>query len=104
MTRISLLLIVAVAIAATLASTAPAAGRPDGQADPVFGIRIYPGYRDWRLVSVAHEEGNLFTYLARTMKVAKKIHEATGLEQMADIEKRIRSYLAVVESRLLDLL
>jgi len=59
MTRISLLLIVAVAIAATLASTAPAAGRPDGQADPVFGIRIYPGYRDWRLVSVAHEEGNL---------------------------------------------
>ena len=53
---------------------------------------------------LAHEEGNLFTYLARTMKVAKKIHEATGLEQLADIERRIRSYLAVVESRLVDLL
>jgi hypothetical protein len=26
---------------------------------PIFGISIFPGYRDWRLVSVAHEEGKL---------------------------------------------
>lgn len=26
---------------------------------PIFGVTIPPGYRDWRLVSVAHEEGNL---------------------------------------------
>jgi len=51
---------------------------------------------------LAHEEGNLFTYLARTMKVAKKIHEATGLEQLGELERRIRSYLAVVEARLID--
>ena len=51
---------------------------------------------------LAHEEGNLFTYLARTMKVAKRIHEATGLEQLGDLERRIRSYLAVVEARLID--
>ena len=51
---------------------------------------------------LAHEEGNLFTYLARTMKVAKKLHEATGLEQLGDLERRIRSYLAVVEARLID--
>jgi hypothetical protein len=50
---------------------------------------------------LAHEEGNLFTYLARTMKVAKKIHEATGLEQLGALEARIRSYLAVVEARLI---
>jgi hypothetical protein len=26
---------------------------------PIFGIAIQPGYRDWKLISVAHEEGNL---------------------------------------------
>ena len=26
---------------------------------PIFGVKIPPGYRDWRLISVAHEEGNL---------------------------------------------
>jgi len=30
-----------------------------GKAAPIFGITIPAGYRDWRLVSVAHEEGNL---------------------------------------------
>ena len=38
---------------------AQASGRSDGEADPVFGITIPPGYRDWKLISVAHEEGNL---------------------------------------------
>jgi hypothetical protein len=31
----------------------------DGQAAPIFVKEIPPGYRDWRLISVAHEEGNL---------------------------------------------
>jgi hypothetical protein len=26
---------------------------------PIFGIAVQPGYRDWRLISVAHEAGNL---------------------------------------------
>jgi hypothetical protein len=29
------------------------------KAAPVFGIKISPGWRDWRLVSVAHEAGEL---------------------------------------------
>jgi hypothetical protein len=29
------------------------------EAAPVFGITIPAGYRDWRLISVAHEEGKL---------------------------------------------
>jgi hypothetical protein len=28
-------------------------------AAPISGITIPPGYRDWKLISVAHEEGNL---------------------------------------------
>lgn len=35
-----------------------ASGEADGEASPIFGIKIPPGYRDWRVVSVAHEAGN----------------------------------------------
>ena len=34
-------------------------GQPDEKADPVFVDKIPDGYRDWKLISVAHEEGNL---------------------------------------------
>lgn len=37
----------------------PASGQSDGETTPIFGIKIPPGYRDWRLVSVAHEAGSL---------------------------------------------
>jgi hypothetical protein len=36
-----------------------APGHAEDEASPIFGIRIPAGYRDWRLISVAHEEGNL---------------------------------------------
>ena len=29
------------------------------KAAPIFGITLQPGYRDWRLISVAHEAGSL---------------------------------------------
>src|SRR6266851_154285 len=29
------------------------------ESSPIFVTEIPPGYRDWRLISVAHEEGNL---------------------------------------------
>ncbi len=50
--------LVAVATVAVVFSP-PASGHTDEEAAPVFGIKIPPGYRDWRLISVAHEEGNL---------------------------------------------
>ncbi len=53
------LLVAVVALTGVLAYMAHASGRSDGEADPVFGITIPPGYRDWKLISVAHEEGNL---------------------------------------------
>lgn len=34
-------------------------GRADDEAVPIFDIKIPQGYRDWKLVSVAHEAGNL---------------------------------------------
>jgi hypothetical protein len=45
--------------ASCVASIALAAGTPGDDASPVYGVKIPPGYRDWRLISVAHEAGNL---------------------------------------------
>jgi hypothetical protein len=59
MGRIGLVLVAVVALAGVVAYLAPASGQADGEAAPIFGIAIPPGYRDWRLISVAHEEGNL---------------------------------------------
>jgi len=53
------LLVTVVAVAVVVASLAPASGYAGEEAAPIFGIKIFPGYRDWRLISVAHEEGNL---------------------------------------------
>src|ERR1700685_4874834 len=52
-------LVAVVAFTGVVVYMAHASGRSAGQADPVFGITIPPGYRDWKLISVAHEEGNL---------------------------------------------
>jgi Cytochrome P460 len=59
MKRIAFLLFAVVAVAGVAVFTAAAFGHADEQADPLFGIKIPPGYRDWKLVSVAHEEGAL---------------------------------------------
>jgi hypothetical protein len=53
------LLVAVVSLTGVVVYMAHASGRSDGEADPVFGITIPPGYRDWKLISVAHEEGNL---------------------------------------------
>ncbi|MFZ0797820.1 MAG: cytochrome P460 family protein, partial [Terriglobales bacterium] len=59
MKRIAFLLVAVAAVAGVVASSASASGNADEEAAPIFGIKIPPGYRDWRLISVAHEEGNL---------------------------------------------
>ncbi len=57
--RIAILLLAVAAVASAVVHMAYASGHFDGEAAPVFGIRIPAGYRDWRLISVAHEEGDL---------------------------------------------
>jgi hypothetical protein len=59
MRRIVFALVAVVAAAGVVASMAPASGQADGEAAPIFGVTIPPGYRDWRLISVAHEAGDL---------------------------------------------
>jgi Cytochrome P460 len=59
MRRMTLLLVAVATLAGIIFFTAPVSGRADQEAVPIFGINIPPGYRDWKLISVAHEEGNL---------------------------------------------
>ena len=59
MKRIAFLLVAVAMVAGIAALKASAVGQADGEAAPIFGVKIPPGYRDWKLISVAHEEGNL---------------------------------------------
>jgi hypothetical protein len=52
------LVIAAVAVAGVLVHTARATGQAGGEVAPAFVKKIPDGYRDWKLVSVAHEAGS----------------------------------------------
>jgi len=53
------LLVAAATVAGVVVASALVSRHAGEEAAPIFGIKIPPGYRDWRLISVAHEEGNL---------------------------------------------
>lgn len=59
MSRIVYTLVAAGALGGVAAYMAPAFGQVDGEAAPIFGIKMPSGYREWRLISVAHEKGSL---------------------------------------------
>jgi hypothetical protein len=59
MKRIMFLLVAVATVAGAAGFTATASRSTDGEAAPLFVKTIPSGYREWRLVSVAHEEGNL---------------------------------------------
>ena len=59
MGRIAALLVAGVALAGVVAARAPTS-QPAGDAGAAIdGGKLPPGYRDWRLISVAREEGDL---------------------------------------------
>jgi hypothetical protein len=64
MKRVAFLVVAVAMVAGIVASMVPASSRADGEAVPIFGITIPHGYRDWRMVSVAHEEGTLHSFAA----------------------------------------
>jgi cytochrome c553 len=50
-------LLLALITAGVIAFSAPVSGHADEDASPIYGVTIPPGYRDWKLISVTHEEG-----------------------------------------------
>jgi len=59
MKRITFLLITIAAAAGLVGFTATASRHVPQESSPVYVTEIPAGYRDWKLVSVAHEAGNL---------------------------------------------
>jgi Cytochrome P460 len=59
MKKIILLLVGIAIMAGVVAFTTPPSLRAADSAAPRFVTNIPPGYRDWRLISVSHEAGNL---------------------------------------------
>jgi hypothetical protein len=59
MKQITFLALAVAILAAIVILTAPRSLHADDSAAPIFVTTIPPGYRDWRLISVAHEAGNL---------------------------------------------
>lgn len=57
-------LLVIAAMASVLGCIVPAYGQATHDAAQIFVKEIPPGYRDWKLISVAHEEGNLKSFAA----------------------------------------
>jgi Cytochrome P460 len=65
MKRLTPLLIAVATLAGVVALTARAPRHAAAQqAAPIFVTAIPSGYRDWRLISVAHEEGDLHSFAA----------------------------------------
>ena len=60
MRRIALvaMAVTATAIATVAAYMGSASGESYGAAAPIYGVKIPAGYRDWKLISVAREDGN----------------------------------------------
>ena len=58
MRRIIFALVAVGALAGAAAYMAPASGQADGEAAPIYGIKIPPGFRDWQLISVNHLAGD----------------------------------------------
>ena len=64
MRRIAFLLVAVATLASFIAYMVTATGQEAQNSAPVYVTKIPSGYRDWRLISVAHEEGNLHSFAA----------------------------------------
>jgi hypothetical protein len=58
MRRIAYFLGAVVALGSVVVYTTSASGQANEKPAPLFGVKLPPGYRDWKVISVAHEAGN----------------------------------------------
>lgn len=64
MKRIAFLLVAIMVACGAVASMPDSTRSADSDASAAYVTTTPPGYRDWRLISVAHEEGNLHSFAA----------------------------------------
>src|ERR1700687_3038466 len=59
MRRIALLVVGVVALAGAVAYKVPASGPGEGEAAPIYAVKIPPGYRNWKVIAVTQlQAGN----------------------------------------------
>jgi hypothetical protein len=87
-----------VALAGVVVCMGYGSGQAGGEAAPIFGIKIPSGYRDWKLISVAHEAGNLNDFRAI---LGNDIAIAAYREQKLPLPRRRNYCPAGLELRLL---
>ena len=68
MRRIVFALVGVGALAGAVATTAPVSGQSDGEAAPIYGIKLPQGYRDWHLISVKRLTGKQLTGAGGNLK------------------------------------
>ena len=68
MKRIVFALVGVGALVGAVAATVPVLGQSDGEAAPIYGIKIPQGYRDWRLISVKRLTGKQLTGAGGALK------------------------------------
>jgi hypothetical protein len=61
MERIALIALGLTAVAGVAVYIGSASGQSNGDAAPIYGIRLPDGYRDWRVISVKHLTGKQLT-------------------------------------------
>ncbi len=59
MRGIAFLVVIVASVVAVIASSLTPSVRANQEVSSLFGVKIPAGYRDWKLISVAHEEGEL---------------------------------------------
>lgn len=64
MKRITFLLVAIASVTGVVAFTSQASRHAAQDATPIFVTKIPDGFRDWKFISVAHEEGNLNSFAA----------------------------------------
>src|SRR5579872_3891999 len=64
MKRIAFLMVGATTLAIMLAGASDSTRHTDEDAASIGAGKLPPGYRDWRLISLAHEEGDLHSFAA----------------------------------------
>src|SRR5215467_14458978 len=73
MRRIVFLLLAAAALAGVAAYMAAASGQAGGEAAPIYGVKIPPGYRDWKVIAVtqlqAGDRGQLRAMLGNNIAI-----------------------------------
>ena len=57
MKQIAFLFVAAATLAGVVTFTSRASGHADETSTQISGIELFPGYRDWPVISVAHEAG-----------------------------------------------